>query len=320
MYFPVSGVDVNPIIPFAVSFIISFFTSMGGVSGSFLLLPFQISILGYTSPGVSSTNLLYNVIAVPGGVYRYIREGRMAWPLAWLIIAGTLPGIFIGVIIRIRYLSDIQNFKYFVGAVLFYLAVRIFYDLTPLAGKKITRAAALERGFQGKANQAPADNGSPPEKFRFIRTINVSWNKYTFEFYGELFSLNIISLFLFTFMIGILGGAYGIGGAAIIAPFLLTFFGLPVYAIAGATLTANFITSIAGVLFYLLIAPFYKTSGISITPDWFLGIILGLGGFMGIYLGAATQRYFPARIIKILLAIISLFLSLEYLLNLYLNK
>jgi len=315
MHFPVSGVDVNPAIPIAVSFIISFFTSMGGVSGSFLLLPFQISILGYTSPGASSTNLLYNIIAVPGGIYRYIKEGRMAWPLAWLITAGTLPGIFIGVIIRIRYLSDINDFRYFVGAVLLYLAVRMFYDLTPFAGSRIRKALALETDFREKPNPDPSGERHDHEKCRTVRTVNLSWRRYTYEFYGETFSLNVIYLFSFTFIIGIVGGAYGIGGAAIVAPFLLTFFGLPVYTIAGATLMGNFITSIAGVLFYSILAPFYKEAGVLISPDFALGILFGLGGFMGIYFGAAMQRHFPARIIKASLAIVSLFLALEYLLN-----
>ena len=82
MHFPVSGVDVFPAIPIIVAFVISFFTSMGGVSGAFLLLPFQVSVLGFTSPAVSPTNLVYNIVAIPSGVYRYIKEKRMAWPLA----------------------------------------------------------------------------------------------------------------------------------------------------------------------------------------------------------------------------------------------
>ena len=71
--------------------------AMGGVSGAFLLLPFQMSVLGFTSPAVSSTNFVYNTVAVPSGVYRYFKEGRMAWPLTWVEIVGTLPGVFIGV-------------------------------------------------------------------------------------------------------------------------------------------------------------------------------------------------------------------------------
>ena len=182
---------------------------MGGVSGSYLLLPFQITVLGYTTPGASSTNLLYNIIAVPGGVYRYIREGRMAWPLSWLIIVCTLPGTLIGAIIRIRYLSSVQDFKYFAGLILLYLAARMFYDLSPLAGKRITKAARLERRF--RKNRQEGD-GDAAVKQSFIKTIELSWKRYAFEFHGEIFSLNIIRLFLFTFIIGMVGGIYGIGG------------------------------------------------------------------------------------------------------------
>ncbi len=86
MHFDVSGVTVSPFIPPLVAFVISLFTSMGGVSGAFLILPFQVSVLGFTSPAVSSTNQLYNIVAIPSGVYRYIKEGRMVWPLTWIVI------------------------------------------------------------------------------------------------------------------------------------------------------------------------------------------------------------------------------------------
>ena len=87
MLFPISGVTVDPWIPPLVAFAISFFTSMGGISGAFLLLPFQMSVLGYTHPSVSATNQLYNIVAIPSGVYRYWKEGRMVWPLTWAVIA-----------------------------------------------------------------------------------------------------------------------------------------------------------------------------------------------------------------------------------------
>ena len=70
MYFPIAGIEVNPIVPPLVAFVVSFFTSMGGVSGAFLLLPFQMSFLGYTTPSVSATNQLFNIVAIPSGVIR----------------------------------------------------------------------------------------------------------------------------------------------------------------------------------------------------------------------------------------------------------
>ena len=76
MYFPIANIEINPFIPPVVAFAISFFTSMGGVSGAFLLLPFQVSVLGFSSPAVSATNQLFNIVAIPSGVYRYIKEGR----------------------------------------------------------------------------------------------------------------------------------------------------------------------------------------------------------------------------------------------------
>jgi uncharacterized protein len=115
MQFPISGVEVSPLIPITVAFVVSFFTSMGGISGSFLRLPFQMSVLGFTSLAVSSTNLAFNIVAIPSGVYRYVREGRMAWPLAWITILGTLPGVFIGATIRINSLPVPKHFKVFMG-------------------------------------------------------------------------------------------------------------------------------------------------------------------------------------------------------------
>ena len=78
MYFPTAGIACNPVLPFFVSLGISFFTSMGGITGALLLLPFQMSVLGYVNPSVSATNQFFNVLACPSGVWAYWREDRTA--------------------------------------------------------------------------------------------------------------------------------------------------------------------------------------------------------------------------------------------------
>src|SRR5512137_357404 len=132
--FPVSGVETWVFLPPLVAFVVSFFTSMGGVSGAFLLLPFQMSFLGYTNPSVSATNQLFNIVAIPSGVYRYYREGRMVWPLTWVVVAGTLPGVFIGAIVRVTYLPDPKDFKLFAAAVLLYIGLKMVRDLLKGSG------------------------------------------------------------------------------------------------------------------------------------------------------------------------------------------
>jgi uncharacterized membrane protein YfcA len=65
VHFDVSGVDTWVFVPPLVAFVVSFFTSMGGISGAFLLLPFQVSFLRFTSPSVSATNFVFNIVAIP---------------------------------------------------------------------------------------------------------------------------------------------------------------------------------------------------------------------------------------------------------------
>ena len=59
------------VVALAASFGIATIASPVGVSGAVLLLPFQVSVLGTPSPAVTPTNLLYNVVATPGALYRY---------------------------------------------------------------------------------------------------------------------------------------------------------------------------------------------------------------------------------------------------------
>ncbi len=314
--FPVSGVETWVFLPPLVAFIVSFFTSMGGVSGAFLLLPFQVSILGFTSPAVSPTNLVYNIVGIPSGVYRYIREGRMAWPLTWTIIVGTLPGVFIGAIIRIKYLPDPRAFKFFVGCILLYIGGRLLYELSGRVTSKRTRTKALEEKFKERANKIKTEqkarvaSGLPPEAV--VKTIAFSFTRYEYWFYGEMFSFNTVGLLILTFVVGIIGGTYGIGGGAIIAPFLVAVFHLPVYTIAGAALMGTFLTSIAGVVFYTLIAPLYADTGLAIAPDWLLGFLFGIGGFAGMYCGARFQKFVPQKLIKLMLGLIITLLALRY--------
>ena len=74
------------------AFAIAVVTTPAGVSGAVLLLPFQVSVLGTPSPSVTPTNLLYNVVASPGAIWRYRRQGQTGGALTLVLVAGTLPG------------------------------------------------------------------------------------------------------------------------------------------------------------------------------------------------------------------------------------
>ena len=313
MYFPTAGIEVALWVPPIVAFCISFFTSMGGVSGAFLILPFQMSFLGFTNPSVSSTNHLFNIVAIPSGVYRYIREGRMVWPLTWVVIIGTLPGVFIGAFVRVAYLPNPKNFKLFAAMILLYIGTRMIRDLLrkPLPGAD---KASSEKRFQELVRQyRKKQEGAERVKGKALPAVRITHFNYKrlgYEFYGESFDISIWTILTLSFIVGIVGGVYGIGGGSIIAPFFVSFCGLPVYTVAGAALMGTFVTSIAGVIFYQAIAPFYPD--MSIAPDWMLGTLFGLGGMCGMYFGARCQKYVPAKVIKWMLGGIIVFTALKY--------
>ena len=315
MYFPIADIEVSPWIPPLVAFVISFFTSMGGVSGAFLILPFQVSFLGFNTPAVSATNQLFNIVAIPSGVYRYIKEGRMVWPLTWAVIIGTLPGVLIGAILRIQYLPDPKDFKMFVGLVLLYIGCRLIKDLFKKKQSNGHQISAEEQ-FQKvvkeyyESNQSDIASGQRQLPRTIVKKFNVS--RIIYEFYGQTFDINAMGIMLLSFSVGIIGGIYGIGGGAIIAPFFVSFFGLPVYTVAGAALMGTFVTSVVGVLFYQAIAPFYPDRASA--PDWALGFLFGMGGFAGMYCGARLQKFVPARLIKLILVVCILFPAIKYIL------
>lgn len=301
--FPVSGVDTYLWLPPLVAFVVSFFTSMGGVSGAFLLLPFQMSYLNFTSPAVSPTNLVFNVVAIPSGVWRYLREGRMVWPLTWVVVLGTLPGVILGSFARLHWLPDPRSFKAFVGCVLLYIGVRMFMDL------KKTRAQARQAAKGPKlAGQLVA------EEFK-TETIEFSWRRVAYRFQGKEYACSAPGIFSLSFVVGMVGGIYGIGGGAIIAPFFVAIYGLPVHTVAGATLMGTFVTSVVGVLFYQMLAWVPAYAHMAVAPDWLLGALFGLGGVCGMYLGARTQKFVPAFWIKLGLSVLLVYVATRYLYN-----
>jgi len=152
-----------------------------GISGAVLLLPFQVSVLGTPSPAVTPTNLLYNVVATPGALYRYRRQHQTGGRLALLLTGGTLPGVIAGSVIRVDLIPGPKIFDLVVSAV-----------LLPL-GAWLTATGAARRA-------PPARRAAPARPPRHIP------------------SPVLIGL---ACLVGCVGGIYGIGGGSILSPVLI---------------------------------------------------------------------------------------------------
>lgn len=240
------------------AFLVSLATTPAGVSGAVLLLPVQVGILGVPSPAVTPTNLIFNVGATPGGLLRFGREGRLGGSLTRLLIAGSLPGVVAGAVIRVEWLADPHDFMFVAAGVLLPLGLWLL-----LGAQRVPRVRSL-----------------PPR-----------------------------AIWAAALVVGTLGGIYGIGGGALLAPLLLAA-GMSARQVAPATLTATFVTSIAGIATYVVLQ---TTHGGEIAPEWVLGAWLCVGGFAGSYLGARLQGRLSESALRRLLGAIACAVAVRFL-------
>ncbi len=128
------------LLGFAAGLVISVVTAPAGVSGAVFLLPVQVSVLGVPSPAVTPTNLLYNVVAGPGALLRHARAGRLGGPLTRLLLAGTVPGVVVGALIRVFALPGPAVFRLLIAVFLLPLGLWLSWrTLRPPRGARPVR-------------------------------------------------------------------------------------------------------------------------------------------------------------------------------------
>lgn len=216
-------------------------TAPVGVSGAVLLMPFFQLALHLPGARASSTTLLFNVVAAPGGALRSLGRG-FDLRLAGLLVTGSVPGVVAGVLLRLHLLGSTVWFHLLAAGVLLLLGL-----LTLLRS----------------SHDADRDLPAP-------------------------------ALLGLAAAVGVLGGAYGIGGGAVIAP-LLAAAGMSLRRVAPAALACTWVTSAVGVVAYV-----WADAGApgASTPDWSLGMCAGLGGLLGGLLGVHLASGLPERTLR----------------------
>ena len=137
------GPGWTELVALAAAYVIAALATPAGISGAVLLLPFQVAVLGTPSPAVTPTNLLYNVIATPGALYRYWRQHQTGGALASLLIAGTVPGVIAGSVIRVEVLPGPGAFDLVIAAVLVPLGVWLALTHAPAQGERPGRERVI---------------------------------------------------------------------------------------------------------------------------------------------------------------------------------
>ena len=117
------------------------------------------------------------------------------------------------------------------------------------------------------------------------------------------------ALVVLAIAVGCVGGIYGIGGGAILAPILIGT-GRKPSEVAPAALASTFVTSAGGVITFTILS---LHQHVSVAPDWPTGIALGLGGLAGGYTGARLQSRMPEVLIRRLVGVLVIAIGAYYL-------
>jgi uncharacterized membrane protein YfcA len=120
------------------------------------LLPVQLDVLVVPSPAVTPTNLLFNVIATPGSVLRYRQQRQLGGPLVRRLVMGTLPGVALGAVVRVRYAPGAHLFRLLLACLLLPLGTWLCRTVRPAArhdgpvpGPRTVTLLAVVVGFVG---------------------------------------------------------------------------------------------------------------------------------------------------------------------------
>lgn len=109
----------------AAGLLIATVTAPVGVSGAVFLLPVQLSVFGVPNPAVTPTNLLFNVIAGPGALWRYRHDGALRGDLTRRLVLGTLPGVVLGAAVRVYALPGPDVFRLLIATLLLPLGLSL---------------------------------------------------------------------------------------------------------------------------------------------------------------------------------------------------
>ena len=121
------------------------------------------------------------------------------------------------------------------------------------------------------------------------------------------------ALFAIGFVVGVVGGLYGIGGGSLLAPIVVAG-GYTVTAVAPAALACTAATSTVGVAVFALLS---LGSGQSdVAPIWWLGAAMGIGGAAGSYVGIRIQSRLPEAFLRRLLGVLAAGIGFAYALEL----
>lgn len=299
--FPLAGVKVPVWHLVWMGFWTGYTMAVVGEAAGIFALPYQISILQFSSIYVTPTTQLLTLLNPLGALLGFHRTRQTNWDFALWVCVGGAVGALIGPFIRLTLLADPKPFTIVVG---FALAITGIH-LCIAAVRGFLASDGIEGKFAEAAQRERVAGRSPsglPKDLR-IETLFKGNGRLTIAYWGESWTMRTPVLFFVGFGVAIIASALGVGGGFLLVPIFAAFYRLPIYVLVAASIPFVLSLSAVSILTYSVIAPAF--TGVYVPPEWAWGLFAAAGGILGAWCAAKTQRFVPQPLLKLMLGAIT---------------
>ena len=278
IYLPIAEVSVNAFVLLGLGGLVGVLSGMFGVGGGFLMTPL-LFFIGIPPAVAVATEANQIVASSFSGVLAHVKRRNVDFKMGGVLLIGGLIGAGIGVFI-FNYLKSLGQVD---------LLVKLCY----VVFLGIVGSLMFTESLQ--ALHKPKD--AVPSKSRKKRTwVHALPLKVRFRVSGLYISA--IPPVLIGILVGILAAIMGVGGGFVMVPAMIYLLGMPTKVVVGTSLfQIIFVTAFTTML--------HATT--NYTVDMVLAVLLLVGGVIGAQFGTMFGAKLKAEQLRILLAIMVLF-------------
>jgi uncharacterized membrane protein YfcA len=267
-----------------------------GQAAGIFALPYSASVLQFSNAHLSPSTLLLTFLNPVGALLGFRRTGQWNLQFARWLCAGGVVGGLIGPFMRAILLADAGSFRLALGLALAFVGLQLCY-----------------KALGGFAAGSKAPGGSNLR----IETLSNQGDRLTIGYRGRQWTMSQRLLFTVGAVVGVISSALGLGGAFLIVPFLVLFYGLPMYVVPAATIPYAIVLSAVGLFTYCIVLPLAGLAAIQ--PEWAWGFFAAAGGIFGSWLAAKTQLFMPEHLLDAMLGTVTGASGLVYVLSFFVD-
>jgi uncharacterized membrane protein YfcA len=284
VFFPISGVTVDPIALILIGFIVGVLGGFFGVGGGFLAAPFMFWA-GVPMHFVVGTDMAHMTGKSIVAFKRHRALGNVDIKLGGIMVMGTIVGVEIGArVIEALEVRGSADKVIGISYIVVLLLVSAFTAYESIRSIRMIDSGSLDArdvvGFKGITKRFSKIRIPPMVSFPASGIEEVSvWL--------------VVGVGLLT---GILAGAMGVGGGFIRMPMLVYFLGIPTHVAVGTDLFEIIFSAGYGTI----------THALKGNVDIIMALVMQTGAAIGAQIGAVSTRYFAGPRIRLFFSVLPL--------------